>query len=112
MGVNFEITFAGISVLVINTLLTTCFVVWLHAQPEEYMRRLTAEGDVRPMENQEDAMADLRRILSERHELYSRAHASIDTNGKSIEDCVAELIRITPQGMKNNMNDTPDEWRE
>jgi XRE family aerobic/anaerobic benzoate catabolism transcriptional regulator len=84
----------------LNTLLTTCFVVWLYARPEEYMRRLTAEGDVRPMENQEDAMADLRRILSERDEFYSKAHASIDTNGKSIDDCVAELIRITPQGMR------------
>jgi XRE family aerobic/anaerobic benzoate catabolism transcriptional regulator len=80
----------------LNTLLTTCFVVWLHARPEEYMRRLTAEGDVRPMENQEDAMADLRRILSERDEFYSKAHASIDTNGKSIDDCVTELIQITP----------------
>jgi len=89
----------------LNTLLTTCFVVWLYAQPEEYMRRLTAEGDIRPMENQEDAMADLRRILSERHAFYSRAHAAIDTSGKSIEDCVAELIEITPQGMKNNMHD-------
>ena len=83
----------------LNTLLTTCFVVWLHARPEEYMRRLTAEGDVRPMENQEDAMADLRRILAERNEFYSKAHASIDTNGKSIDDCVAELNQITPQGM-------------
>jgi len=92
----------------LNALLTTCFVIWLHARPEEYMRRLTAEGDVRPMENQEDAMADLRRILSERDEFYSRAHASIDTNGKNIDDCVAELIRITPQGMKNNMNDALD----
>ena len=84
----------------LNTLLTTCFVVWLYARPEEYMRRLTAEGDVRPMANQDDAMADLRRILSERDEFYSRAHASIDTNGKSIDDCVAELIRITQQGKK------------
>ncbi len=90
----------------LNTLLTTCFVVWLHAEPAEYMRRLRAEGDVRPMANQEDAMADLRGILSERRELYARAHASIDTNGRSIEDCVAELIRITPQGSKNNTNDT------
>lgn len=89
----------------LNTLLTTCFVVWLHARPEEYMRRLIAQGDVRPMEHQSDAMSDLRRILAERDELYSKAHASIDTNGKSIEDCVAELIKITPQGMKNNMND-------
>jgi len=87
----------------LNTLLTTCFVVWLHARPEEYMRRLIAQGDVRPMEHQSDAMSDLRRILAERDELYSKAHASIDTNGKSIEDCVAELIRIAPQGLKNDM---------
>ncbi len=86
-----------------NTLLTTCFVVWLHARPEEYMRRLTAEGDVRPMENLSDAMSDLRRILSERDELYSKAHASIDTNDKSVEECVAELIQLTPKGINNNM---------
>jgi len=89
----------------LKTLLTTCFVVWLHAQPEEYMRRLIALGDVRPMENQADAMADLRHILAERDPRYAEAHAEVDTNGKSIEDCVAELIRITPKGMKNIMND-------
>lgn len=87
----------------LNTLLTTCFVIWLHAQPEEYMRRLIALGDVRPMENQADAMADLRRILAERNEKYSQAHASIDTNDKSIDDCVAELMQIIPRGMANPM---------
>lgn len=89
----------------LNTLLTTCFVVWLHARPEEYMRRLTAEGDVRPMENLSDAMSDLRRILSERDELYSRAHASIDTSDKSIDECVAELIQLTPKGISNNVTE-------
>ncbi len=92
----------------LNTLLTTCFVVWLHARPEEYMRRLIAQGDVRPMEHQSDAMADLRQILAERDELYSKAHASIDTNGRSIEDCVAELIRVIPKGLKNDMSDALD----
>jgi XRE family aerobic/anaerobic benzoate catabolism transcriptional regulator len=92
----------------LNTLLTTCFVVWLHARPEEYMRRLIAEGDVRPMENQADAMPDLRRILAERNQYYSRAHASVDTNGKSIEDCVAELVRITPKGIGKNMSEALD----
>jgi XRE family aerobic/anaerobic benzoate catabolism transcriptional regulator len=87
----------------LNTLLTTCFVVWLHAEPEEYMRRLIAEGDVRPMENQEDAMADLRRILSERNDLWGTAHVSIDTNGKSIEECVTELVQLVPEGLKENM---------
>jgi len=91
--------------MLLNTLLTTCFVVWLHAQPEEYMRRLIAQGDVRPMENQSDAISNLRRILTERDEYYAKAHASIDTNGKTIEECVAELVQTTPTGVKRNMND-------
>ena len=92
----------------LNTLLTTCFVIWLHARPEEYMRRLIAQGDVRPMEHHSDAMSDLRRILSARNELYAKAHASIDTNDRSIEDCVAELIRVSPQGIKTNMNEAQE----
>lgn len=87
----------------LNTLLTTCFVVWLYARPEEYMRRLVEQGDVRPMENQEDAMADLRRILSSREEQYARAHASIDTSDRSIDDCVSELVRLTPTELRSNM---------
>jgi XRE family aerobic/anaerobic benzoate catabolism transcriptional regulator len=92
----------------LNTLLSTCFVVWLHATPEEYMRRLVEQGDVRPMENQEDAMADLRRILSERNDLWANAHVSIDTNNKSIEHCVAELMRQLPQALKDNMSDAQE----
>lgn len=92
----------------LNTLLSNCFVVWLHATPEEYMRRLIEQGDVRPMENQEDAMSDLRRILSDRHDLYTQAHASIDTNNKSIDDCVAELIRLTPKGLLSNKHEAQE----
>jgi XRE family aerobic/anaerobic benzoate catabolism transcriptional regulator len=92
----------------LNALLTTCFVVWLHAQPEEYMRRLVEQGDVRPMESQEDAMADLRRILAERNELWGTAHVSLDTNGKTIEECVAELIRLMPEELRNNMSDVQE----
>ena len=92
----------------LSTLLTTCFVVWLHARPDEYMRRLIAQGDVRPMENRADAVSDLSRILSERDEFYSKSHASIDTNGKTIEDCVDELIQIIPKRMKNIISDAVD----
>jgi len=92
----------------LDTLLSTCYVVWLYAQPDEYMRRLVAQGDVRPMKHQSDALADLRRILSERDEYYSKAHASIDTNGKTVEECVSELIRITPKGMTSTMNETQE----
>lgn len=86
----------------LNTLLTTCFVAWLHARPEEYMRRLIDQGDVRPMQNQEDAMSDLRRILAERNDLYASAHVSIDTNGKSIEDCVHELMQLIPDSLRDD----------
>ena len=92
----------------LNTLLSTCFVVWLHARPDEYMRRLVEQGDVRPMESQEDAMSDLRRILSERNELWATAHASIDTNDKSIEDCVTDLIRLLPKGLQDNVSDVQE----
>jgi XRE family aerobic/anaerobic benzoate catabolism transcriptional regulator len=92
----------------LSTLLTTCFVVWLHARPGEYMRRLIAQGDVRPMENQADAMSDLRRILSERDDFYSKAHASIDTNDKSIVDCVDEMMQILPKRLKNISSDAAE----
>jgi XRE family aerobic/anaerobic benzoate catabolism transcriptional regulator len=92
----------------LNTLLTTCFVVWLYTHPDEYMRRLVAEGDVRPMQDQEDAMADLRRILAERDEFYSKAHISIDTSGKTVDTCVDELLELIPQELRNNMNDVLD----
>lgn len=89
----------------LNTLLTSCFVVWLYTHPDEYMRRLIAIGDVRPMQHQDDAMADLRRILAEREQFYSKAHVSIDTSGKSIEECVNELLGVAPEGLRNNMSD-------
>ena len=87
----------------LNTLLTTCFVAWLYTFPEEYMRRLVAEGDVRPMQNRDDAMSNLRRILAEREEYYSKAHASIDTSGKTVEECVSELFRVAPGAAKSAM---------
>jgi hypothetical protein len=60
------------------------------------------------MENQVDAMADLRRILAERKDNFAQAHASLDTNDRSVEDCVTELMRIIPTGMKNTMNDVQE----
>jgi hypothetical protein len=30
---------------------------------------------------------------------------SIDTSGKSIEECVNELLGVAPEGLRNNMSD-------
>ena len=80
----------------LNTLLKTFFVVWIKATPKDHMQRVIEQGDLRPMANNEDAMADLRRILREREPHYAKAHAILETSGRSIEVCVSELQALLP----------------
>ncbi|BBO21238.1 MAG: helix-turn-helix transcriptional regulator [Burkholderiales bacterium] len=68
-----------------------CFTVWIKASPEEHMQRVIAQGDLRPMTGREEAMADLRRILAERNELYGLADAIIDTSNKTVDASQEEL---------------------
>jgi XRE family transcriptional regulator, aerobic/anaerobic benzoate catabolism transcriptional regulator len=74
-----------------DLLLSACFTVWLTASPEEHMGRVVAQGDTRPMAENEQAMEDLRRILAGRNALYSKADARVDTGGKSIDESFREL---------------------
>jgi XRE family transcriptional regulator, aerobic/anaerobic benzoate catabolism transcriptional regulator len=74
-----------------DLLLSACFTVWLTAAPEEHMGRVVAQGDYRPMADNEAAMEDLRRILAGRHALYSKADVTIDTAGKTAAQSVREL---------------------
>jgi XRE family aerobic/anaerobic benzoate catabolism transcriptional regulator len=75
-------------------LLDRTHVVWLQASPAEHMRRVMAQGDFRPMADNRDAMDDLNAILDARAASYGRSHARLDTSGKSVEACVAELTGI------------------
>ncbi len=74
-------------------LLSSCFTVWVRASPEEHMQRVIAQGDMRPMANNRDAMSDLKRILAEREMLYSKADIQIDTAGHTFEDSIEVLIQ-------------------
>ena len=67
-------------------LLATCFTVWLRASPEEHMQRVIAQGDMRPMANNREAMADLERILSGREAFYSKADVTVDTSGRTVQE--------------------------
>src|SRR5580704_365691 len=62
-----------------DLLLAACFTVWLTAAPEEHMGRVVAQGDYRPMAENDEAMEDLRRIVAGRTQLYSKADAVVDT---------------------------------
>ena len=74
-----------------DLLLSACFTVWLTARPEEHMSRVMAQGDLRPMADNTEAMEDLRRILEGRASLYSKADAVVETAGKSVDGSLALL---------------------
>lgn len=74
-----------------DLLLSACFTVWLTARPEEHMSRVVAQGDFRPMADNEAAMEDLRKILEGRHALYSKADVTVDTAGKSVDASLRAL---------------------
>jgi XRE family transcriptional regulator, aerobic/anaerobic benzoate catabolism transcriptional regulator len=77
-------------------LLAQCFTVWLKASPEEHMHRVQAQGDLRPMADNQEAMADLRRILAARNRLYAKADATVDTSGRSLEASFRSLLAALP----------------
>lgn len=72
-------------------LLANCYTVWLKAQPEEHMARVLAQGDLRPMSGNEEAMEDLKRILAARESSYRKADAVVDTSGQAPE---ASLLKL------------------
>jgi len=74
-------------------LLSSCFTVWVRTSPEEHMQRVIAQGDMRPMANNRDAMSDLKQILAEREVLYSKADVQLDTTGRTLKESLDMLIR-------------------
>lgn len=77
-----------------NLLLGHCTTVWLQASPQEHMSRVIAQGDLRPMAGNKEAMEDLQRILNERAAFYAKADLSLSTQGKPLEQSFAELRQL------------------
>ncbi len=63
-----------------DLLLSRCFTVWLRASPDDHMKRVIAQGDLRPMAGNAEAMDDLKRILAARESDYARADLTFDTS--------------------------------
>jgi XRE family aerobic/anaerobic benzoate catabolism transcriptional regulator len=77
-----------------NLLLTRCHTVWLKAAPEEHMARVVAQGDLRPMAGNAEAMADLKHLLVVREPLYRKADAIVDTSGQTTEESFLALRQL------------------
>jgi XRE family transcriptional regulator, aerobic/anaerobic benzoate catabolism transcriptional regulator len=74
-----------------NLLLAHCTTVWLQADPEDHMKRVTAQGDLRPMAASKEAMDDLKGILAGRAAFYSKAEFRLDTSAQPLEASFAAL---------------------
>jgi XRE family aerobic/anaerobic benzoate catabolism transcriptional regulator len=79
-----------------NQLLSHCATVWLQADPEDHMKRVSAQGDLRPMAASREAMDDLKSILSGRAAFYSKAQLRLDTSAAPLEatfQALRDLVR-------------------
>ncbi len=74
-----------------NLLLSKCYTIWLTAAPEEHMNRVIAQGDLRPMSGNKQAMDDLRLILQERTPFYAKADLLFETSGKAPAECLSSV---------------------
>jgi XRE family aerobic/anaerobic benzoate catabolism transcriptional regulator len=83
-----------------NLLLAHCTTVWLQAEPEDHMRRVVAQGDMRPMAASREAMDDLKAILAGRAAFYSKADFRVDTSARSLQESFAELRRIVREALQ------------
>lgn len=71
--------------------------VWIKAQPSEHMDRVRAQGDLRPMAGNPQAMQHLEQILRTREVQYAQAAYQLDTSGKSIDASHSELNTLLRQ---------------
>ncbi len=78
-----------------NLLVDNFHTIWLRADPDEHMQRVIDQKDLRPMTGRSAAMDDLVAILREREPAYRRADDTLETSGRSIRDCLAELLSIS-----------------
>ncbi|MCU0862176.1 MAG: helix-turn-helix domain-containing protein [Planctomycetes bacterium] len=76
-----------------QALRTRSRTVWLRAQPEDHWQRVIAQGDMRPMADNEQAFADLRRILAEREPMYRQAELAVDTSSQPVAQVVEQIAQ-------------------
>jgi XRE family aerobic/anaerobic benzoate catabolism transcriptional regulator len=77
-----------------NEMLTHCTSVWLQAAPEDHMKRVVAQGDMRPMAASKEAMEDLKGILAGRAAFYSKADFQVNTSAQSLDETF-QILRHT-----------------
>jgi len=82
-----------------NLLLAHCTTVWLKAEPEDHMKRVIAQGDLRPMAASREAMDDLKGILAGRAAFYSKAEFHLDTSARPLDETFEALRSLVHEAL-------------
>jgi XRE family aerobic/anaerobic benzoate catabolism transcriptional regulator len=82
-----------------NLLLAHCTTVWLKAAPEDHMKRVAAQGDLRPMAASREAMEDLKGILAGRAAFYSKAELHLDTSAQDQAATFSQLRQTVREAL-------------
>ena len=82
-----------------NLLLQHCTTVWLEAAPGDHMKRVMAQGDLRPMAASSEAMEDLKSILAGRQAFYSKADFRLDTSAQPQDATFAALRTLVRRAL-------------
>jgi XRE family transcriptional regulator, aerobic/anaerobic benzoate catabolism transcriptional regulator len=82
-----------------NLLLAHCTTVWLQADPEDHLKRVVAQGDMRPMAGNKEALEDLKQILAGRAAFYSKAEFRLDTSAQALEPTFAALRALVREAL-------------
>ena len=80
-----------------NQLLAHCTTIWLFADPQDHLRRVAGQGDLRPMAASREALADLKGILAGRAAFYSKADHRLDTSAQPLPETFERLRHIAEQ---------------
>jgi XRE family transcriptional regulator, aerobic/anaerobic benzoate catabolism transcriptional regulator len=83
-----------------NLLLSHCTTVWLKAHPEDHMNRVAAQGDLRPMAGNKEAMDDLKEILAHRTPFYAKAEMHLDTSAGALDETFVGLRSMVRKALK------------
>ncbi len=83
-----------------NLLLAHCTTVWLQAEPEDHMKRVVAQGDMRPMAASREAMEDLKSILAGRAAFYSKAEFQLNTSDQPLDATFQALRGLVREALE------------
>lgn len=80
--------------LSLEILLENYYTIWIKASSSEHLERVRAQGKTRMVADDATALEELRAILGAREVDYARAHAIVDTSGRSIEQSLHDLLTV------------------